>query len=90
MKCALWHTYEVDVWVVDRGLLQADVEEDEDGVRQIAGEANVGERNPETQWQEALYKTWRNSEKPRRARVLFFCELVIIWVLNVPVPGLPP
>ena len=88
MKCALWHAYKVDVRVVDRGLLQADVEEDEHRVSQVAGEADVGERNPETQWQEALYKAWRNREKHRR--IYSIQQLVIIWALNVPALGLPP
>lgn len=58
-------THKVDVRVVNRGLLQADVEDDEDGMCQIAGKTNVGKRDPETQGQEALDKTWvaQNTEE---------------------------
>lgn len=41
-------TYEIDVRVVDWGFLQTNVEDDEDGVTQIAGKTNVGKRDPET------------------------------------------
>ena len=43
------NTYKVDVSVVDWSLLQADVEDDEDRMCQVAGKTNVGQRNPEAQ-----------------------------------------
>lgn len=51
-------TYIVEVCVVDRGLLDTNVEDDEDGMYQITSKANVGNWDPETWWQEALDKTW--------------------------------
>lgn len=48
MKLDVESTYKVDVCVVDWGLLQAHVEDDEDRMCQIAGKTNVGKRKPET------------------------------------------
>lgn len=44
---------------MDWGVVQADVEDDEDGMWEVARKTNVGEWNPETPWQEAHDKTWR-------------------------------
>lgn len=42
-------TYKVKVCVVDRGLLPAEVDENDEGVYEIAGKANARQRNPDTQ-----------------------------------------
>lgn len=57
-----WTTYKVQVCVVDGSLLPAEVDEDEEGVYEIAGEANVGQRNPDTQSHEALDETCKTQQ----------------------------
>lgn len=44
-----WNTYKIDVCVMAWGLLKANVQDDEDRVYEIAGEADIGKRNPESQ-----------------------------------------
>lgn len=50
-------TYKVNICVVNWGFLQAVVKNDENGMYQIAGKADVGERDPETQRQQVCNKT---------------------------------
>lgn len=59
---------------MDRRLLHAIVEDDEDGMYQIAGKANVGKWNPETKGQKRLDKTWRNKHT-QKLRHQFFPSL---------------
>lgn len=42
--------------------MPAEVDEDEEGVYEIAGEANVGQRNPDTQSHEALDETCKTQQ----------------------------
>lgn len=60
MKWDVWTTYKVQVCVVDGSLLPAEVDEDKKRVYEIAGEANGGQRSPDTQGHEGLDETCKN------------------------------
>lgn len=62
MNWDVWATYKVQVWVVDRSLLPAEVGEDEERVYEVAGEAHPGQRNPDTQGQQGLDKACKSPE----------------------------
>ena len=47
-------SYKVEVGEVHGGLLLAVVEDDEEGVDEVAGEADVRQRSPHTQRQQAV------------------------------------
>lgn len=59
-------THKIDIWVVDRSLLQAEVENDDERMSQVAGEADVGQRSPETARQEGVDKTCSNNDNEQR------------------------
>lgn len=74
-KKILKNTHKIDIWVVDRSLLQAEVENDDERMSQVAGEADVGQRSPETPRQEGVDKTCRNNGNEQR--LTLFLHLLI-------------
>lgn len=54
------NTYKVGVWVANWGVLQAQVENDDERMKQVAGKTDVGQRGPKTPRQEPVDKTCNN------------------------------
>ena len=49
-----WTTHKIDVGVVNWCFLFAIVDDDKNGVDEITGEADVGQRNPQAEGQEPV------------------------------------